>query len=73
MAVAGPRAVQPGAVDPHSGRGTGAPLLLSGYGLPRRRSHIRQRASSQHRVADCTHAQVLLLAGQPSTQERHRA
>lgn len=73
MAAAGPRVVQPGAVDPHSGRCTGASLLLPRHGLPRRRSHIRQRASRQHRVADCTHAQVLLLAGQPSDQERYRA
>lgn len=73
VAAVGSHSVQPRAVDPHAGRGAGAPVLLPGHRLPGGRAHIRQRAPRQHRAADRAHAQVLLLGGEPESQERHHA
>ena len=67
LAAVGPHSVQPGAVDPHAGRGAGPALLLPGHGLPGRRAHIRQCAPRQHRATNCTHAQVLLLGCEPES------
>lgn len=73
MAAAGPHPVQPGAVDPHAGRGAGEAVLLPGDGLPGRRPHLRQREASEHSSADRSHAQVLLLGGEPALEERDHA
>lgn len=64
LAALGPYSVQPGAVDTYARSGSGEAVLLPGHGFPRRCAYIRQRETCQHRVADCTHVEVLLLGGE---------
>lgn len=69
MAAAGPRPVQPGAVDLHAGPRTDASLLLPGDRVPQRHADLLEREARLHRAADGPHAQVLLLGGEPSKQK----
>lgn len=66
MAAAGPRIVQPSAVDIHSGTGSDKAVLLLGDRVPQRHADLLEREARLHRAANRTHAQVLLLGGEPS-------
>lgn len=73
LAAAGPHTLQPGLVDPHSGRSASQAVLLPGDRLPGRRTHLRQCEESQHGSPDCAHIEVLLLGCEPTVEERHHS
>lgn len=71
MAAAGPRPLQSGPVDLHTGARPDAPLLLPSHRVPQRHADLLEREARLHRVTDGPHAQVLLLGCEPSKQKRH--
>lgn len=73
MAAARPRPLQPRAVDLHPGPGPVEALLLPRHGVPLRHADLLQREAGLHRLADRSHAEVLLLGCESEGEERDHA
>lgn len=67
------RIVQPGPVDIHAHARADPAVHVLGHRVPLGHADLLERETGVHRTANCAHAQVLLLGGEPKEQERHRA